>query len=589
MFCFVLVALLGMRKTAAYDLGFHLKGGQWIAEHHQVPLTDTYTYSAQGKPYVDSHWLYQLALYGLYRTGSYESLTLAHVALLLCVFCLLALRCRVSHAPAWATPTLLAGAIFIMERRFMERPEILSWLLLGATLGVMENQGRLGKRTLWLLPLIQLLWVNIEGLFVLGWIVLGAYWADAWWERKKPDARLTLILALSIGADLINPNFIWGVAYPFSFISKLQGDIYNQTVMELLSIPGFLSNSGFARDSKGFIYVFFLYFLLVILSLALRKKKAPEILLAAAFFYLSFKAVRNIPLAMIVTLPTAVLGLRELHGRFGAWLAKAPSLAKVREGMPFSKAVGWGIPFLAALWIGLWGSRVATNAYYLSDVRPEQFGLGLDKGKLPVEASLYLTREGLDGKVLNSPNFGGWLEWTRNLPVYMDGRWEVMGDDLYRRYLDMTFSNGQAMGGVSAELFNTKAEIVVFDPRTESSWIAQLKNLPAWRLVYLDDCAAIYLTRGYRDDLPELDWDRMVSSCGLHPVTQRDLVEGMGGLGTSEFGYWLEGFYRPRTFPWGLLNRSLLAMEYQRRDAQMSLDLEMVRRTDGFYRPFSIC
>lgn len=236
----ILVPLLGTRLISVHDLGFHLKAGHWIAEHHEVPQADTFTYTVGGQPYVDSHWLYQLAIYGLYHWGGYGALTLGHVVLILAGFLLLAYRCRETHAPDWLLAILMTSAVFIMERRFLDRPEVASWLLLGATLWILEGYASGKKRPLWLLPLIQLVWANSEGLFVLGWIVLGAFWVGKTHELKKPDLKLTLFAALSIVADFMNPNFLKGVLYPFSFISKLGGG-YVQPNGDGTAVPAGLS------------------------------------------------------------------------------------------------------------------------------------------------------------------------------------------------------------------------------------------------------------------------------------------------------------------------------------------------------------
>jgi hypothetical protein len=561
-----------------HDLGFHLKAGQWIAQNHAVPKVDTFTYTSAGRTYVDSHWLYQLAIYGLYLWGGFWAVTLGHVGILLAGFLLLAYRCREAQAPDWLLAVLLAVSVFIMERRFLDRPEVVSWLLLGATLWVLEGYASGKRRALWPLPLIQLLWANCEGLFVLGWIVLGAAWVGRTQDLKKPDLRLSLFVALSVIADFFNPNFLQGIQYPFSFVSKLGGGMYNQTVMELQSLPTYLTNPSFARDSKAFIYLFCAYFILliVLILMTLNQRKLQDFLLAAAFFYLSFRSVRNIPLAMIVTLPVFVSAWIDLSRKEGL------GIDRLRLPPMYRRA----LPILFSLSLILWGGRIVTDAFYRSDIRPERFGLGVDAEKLPVEASRFLRREHLDGRIVNSPNFGGWLEWTLNQPLFMDTRWEVMGEDLYQRYLDMTFSTNQSLGGLGAMLVASGAQIVVFEPRIEGSWIGQLKGMPGWRLIYLDDSAAIYLKRGYRDDLPDFSWEGMVSSLGLHPVGREDLLSVFSSLETSPCTAWVEGFYQRRDFPWGLLNRTLMAMQYEKPETQLALDLEMVRRTNGFERPF---
>jgi hypothetical protein len=537
---------------------------------------DTVNYTAVGKPYLNSHWLYQLLLYGIYQWRGFNGLILANLLLLLGLFMLMARRCQAAQTPGWILTLLLVAAILTMERRFITRPEVFSWVLLGGTFWVLESYGRRPHRWLWLLPFIQLLWVNLEGLFLIGWLVMGCYALAIMIERKKPDPQLSLFVLLSVAADFLNPYFAQGVAYPLSLISKLQGDMYNQTVLEMLTLPRFLAHPAFIHDSKLFIYLFFLYVLVFFAAalLTARSRKPHEILLAAGFFYLSFRGVRNIPLAMIATLPCAGASLGDAFGIIRTRVEKASLFPFLKRSVPWALALG----------LALGGFRVMTNAYYLSDLRPERFGLGLDDIKLPVEAARYLVRNKLEGRLLNSPSFGGWVEWFCAQPVYMDGNWDVVGDEQYERYLDMTYRN--TLNGFSGELSRINADIVLFEPLAESSWIDQLRRLPNWRLVYADNCSVIYLKKGYRDDIPPLDWNGMLSSLGLHPPGETDLVEGYAGLGRSELSYWLDGFSQPRLNTWACLNRGFLAMKYGQQGALLALDQELVRQTGGFYAPF---
>jgi hypothetical protein len=80
--CFVVLSLFaigyaflaGTRSLSEYDLGWLLATGRWIAQHHQIPSTDVFSYTAQGQP-----WIYpvgsSLIFYGGYLVGGYALLT----------------------------------------------------------------------------------------------------------------------------------------------------------------------------------------------------------------------------------------------------------------------------------------------------------------------------------------------------------------------------------------------------------------------------------------------------------------------------------------------------------------------------------
>src|ERR1019366_8460485 len=80
--CLLLTILFAAHLINDSDLGFHLKGGQWILENHRFPTTDTYTYTLAGKPYLDIHWFYQVCLYLFFLAGNYPIVELFHILLI---------------------------------------------------------------------------------------------------------------------------------------------------------------------------------------------------------------------------------------------------------------------------------------------------------------------------------------------------------------------------------------------------------------------------------------------------------------------------------------------------------------------------
>ena len=74
-----------------------------------------------------------------------------------------------------------------MSARFVPRPEILSILWMALYLTILLKAD-VTPGLIWILPLIQVLWVNTHGLFILGPIILVAYLAErllATWQRAR--------------------------------------------------------------------------------------------------------------------------------------------------------------------------------------------------------------------------------------------------------------------------------------------------------------------------------------------------------------------------------------------------------------------
>src|SRR5580704_7604437 len=66
--------LAGLRTLKDYDLGWQPATGRWVAQHHQVPSVDVFSYTIAGTP-----WIYPvgsgLVFYWLYLLGGYALLS----------------------------------------------------------------------------------------------------------------------------------------------------------------------------------------------------------------------------------------------------------------------------------------------------------------------------------------------------------------------------------------------------------------------------------------------------------------------------------------------------------------------------------
>src|SRR5690348_5102742 len=64
----------GFRTIGDFDFGWQIATGRHVAQHHQIPRTDVFTYTAAG-----NEWLYPpfsgLILYRVYLLGGYSALS----------------------------------------------------------------------------------------------------------------------------------------------------------------------------------------------------------------------------------------------------------------------------------------------------------------------------------------------------------------------------------------------------------------------------------------------------------------------------------------------------------------------------------
>jgi hypothetical protein len=98
---------------------------------------------------------------------------------------------------------------------------------------------------------------------------------------------------------------------------------------------------------------------------------------------------------------------------------------------------------------------------------------------------------GLDGPVLNSEGFGGYLTF-RGIPTFIDGRAELYGNAFLDRYLAAEKGGEPAL---TAVLDAYGITWTLLAPQQAAT--SRLDSLPGWHRVYADAIAVIHV-RGAR-------------------------------------------------------------------------------------------
>jgi hypothetical protein len=274
--------LLGCYEMGDSDVWWHLRGGQWILEQGHVPSVDPFTFGSEGKAWVDIHWSYEVVLALAYQAGGVPALVLlaasvGATAILVCLF---------ARGRVWPVPVVVLcwiPALVLLAFRLDPRPEVFSLLFLACFLAVLW---RVETRPAfaWLLPLVQVLWVNTQGLFILGPILaalfLVARGTPLLWKRFHglpillPEESRWWLHVAGAGvcvaiACLVNPYFLAAACFPFDLFPKVadSGNIYKQYIDELMSPRDFVNNASVGVAGKNWFFLSF-YFLLLALPVS---------------------------------------------------------------------------------------------------------------------------------------------------------------------------------------------------------------------------------------------------------------------------------------------------------------------------------
>ncbi len=562
--CFLLLGLLASRKIWDTDLGIYLGAGKWIVQNHGVPAHDVFTYTVPDHPYLEVQWAFDLLALGLYRAGGYPLLSFFNVVLIALAFACSWARLGRTHCPRWLGVPLLAAVVLACEFRFHLRAENLSWALLVGMLWVLELYVDRGKNLLFLPPLLEILWVNTEGIFPIGWAVVALFLLSAWIRAKRVDARLLSCFLLVLLAVLWNPYGYHILRVPLAIWETLHADVFTRNITEFLS-PWDSSDASLLPPGL-WGYKSFSVLLLLGMAATFRHRRLRDWLLAGFFFYLSARSVRNIPLFLLACLPTAGEVLRDLSGgRLGRWTG------------PFLSS-----PRAAALWTALMlglGARVVTNAFYVSAERPEHFGWGLDLDRIPERAVEFISQNHLDGRILNDIPCGDWLDWRGPQKIFLDGRLQVMGSDLFAQY-----TRTRQPGGLLSLADHYGADILIFT--LPNHWVNDLAKATSWRPVYADGTAALYLREGYAPQVPALQDAQILRQEG---VSNDILAQAPGLLRLSPAPAWEafgEGFFRKEDYPYRLAHLGVFLFLTGHPAGGEAFYLEAIRRGGGRYGAF---
>jgi tetratricopeptide (TPR) repeat protein len=488
------VALFSLLRLGDGALFVHLASGDRIAATRQIPRNDPFSYTALGLRWLDETWLFDLSAAGMRALGGLSLVRLLAAAGMVALFLSLYRR-GLRHGP----PALVAAVLLLLATACRDRlvpgPDLVSfWLLVVCLAAVAEAlttevPGR-RRRLLWIwLPLVVLLWTNVQALFVLAPLVtLLACLSEAGlsalaWRRdaggEKPSARLVdllVSLALQSVAALANPYGAMGVRVPFDRATAppearallwqafpdlrplLSGSLLDPPVMATLVLAG-----------------------LAALAIAVRARRTGirDALVLVAFALLALRARGLVPL---LALAAAFFLLQHLESVSPAQAAEPEG----RRGLLPAALVA-----IAALGLGVQALRPGVVA---PPDRVPLPGLGLIPGAFPKDAAGFVAQAGLPGQVFHPLSVGGFLidAWKRDRLVFMDDRADPFLHGALATYLDM-LSDPEVFERAVDQYQITTVLWPHRDAAAARPLLRHLATASRWVLTDLDPDAAIWV------------------------------------------------------------------------------------------------
>jgi hypothetical protein len=489
------VGLLAQRLLGDASIGWHIRNGEQMLRTHSITRSDPFSVTMGGKPWYAWEWLYDCGIATIHHWLGLNGVVLFTAVIIAATFAL-ALRLSLRRgADLPSTTVLLAFALGASTIHLLARPHVLSWLFAVVWFQILDEAeagDRGKKRRLWWLPALMMLWVNLHGGFVLGFVVLGLYLlshAIRHFRCRDEEMRQQIHHRLRHLGAITGAVTLASLLNPYGYKLHLHVYQYLSNRWLMNHIDEFLSPNFHGIAQQCFVALL----LITIVALAWGQKKPPLsrllVLLFAAFSGLY--ASRSLPVSsLLLTLIAAPLLTQaeaesdendRLSPWLRRWLSRWRSLAaRLRRTELSLRGHLWP---LAAVALGLvvcahqgrLGSQQWIRAHF-------------DGKKFPDEAASVIAERGLREPIFSLDSWGGYLIY-RLYPqtrVFVDDRHDLYGEEFLKDYLKAVRLTPDWDTFLSEKRVNW-----ILAPK-ESALANMLAQTSQWQVVHRDGTAILF-------------------------------------------------------------------------------------------------
>ena len=477
------------------DIWWHLAAGRVMVEERRWIFADPFAADTLGNPWVDVHWLFQVLVYLLHRWGGIAALVVAKIALVgLGVGLGVRALCARLAPPLWLPAAVGVVAMLYPARHLMlARPTVFTLVAMTLMLLIVERVRRTDRlRWAFLLIPVQVVWANLQGLYLLGPALLACFVAGdaaaAWLAKRvaRPSPHTALsrhvllglaaLLPLMVLSSAITPYGFHGLRLPFILFGRIDavaGQVFSREVSE--NIAPWLLERATPGEFSAFKWLAALVFLSFAPAFSRGFAALPKLFLVTFFFVLALLANRNILLFLWIAGPILVENLAVLlpaasvQEHRARWLWRTPALMAVLGFI----ALGWG------------RMREARGEPPIRELAPF---------RVPEEAVDRFQALGLPaGPIFCSDRYGGYLAWRlypKGQPM-MDGRLVLRSAQSYAEHLAL----GEHPENFEAYRQRHAIRTVILPsayPDRFLPLVVWLYRQPAWRLLYTDGTQTLF-------------------------------------------------------------------------------------------------
>jgi len=457
------------------DTGWHIRTGEWILAHGQVPTQDLFSFSKAGAPWFAWEWLSDVLFAELYRLAGFKALLLFS-GVMIAAFSGLILRMAV-----WRGANALAAGLVVLLTigaatvHFLARPHIFTLVFLPLSIWIVEADRRRVSPQVWLLIPLTVLWTNLHG----GWAILIACLVlliagsavEAWLGQRPWSGvvRYSVLTAGCAAATLVNP---YGIQLHKHILAYLQSD-WIRTHIQEFQAPSFRTEGEMQFEILLLAGVF-------LAAGLLQRRNITGCLWILFLGHSALTSLRHAPLYVAVAGPMIAA---EASWWWGNWACrqKKTSFGRIfyqvgQDLIPsFSRGTFWPVAGLVVL-------ALLPQIHWPTDFPAEAFPVKMIQQQQSVLAS---------GRLLTTDQWGDYLifHYAPRMKVFIDGRSDFYGSELGNEYFRLM----QGSWDWDAILRRQRFEVALLP--AEWPLASMLKQSHDWQVVADDGKSLVFVRR----------------------------------------------------------------------------------------------
>lgn len=397
------------------DFYLHILNGEWILGHYTLPEKDVFTWTVAGSPYVLTQWGGEvlMAFAWLLGGGWGTKVLTAVVACSLLYVMFRAANIQFNDVfGSTATTVLLAGGTLLS---LQARPEIFSFLLFAIVVLIAEHwrENRRTKMLLWLPPILML-WVNLDGAYMLGLMYLviatvgmglgqavKSKTPQAFW-RVTPFAIAALVATI---ATLVNP---YGAGAWSASMAMVKSAAAQSAVITDLATPSL-------GDQAGVQLAIVVIMMAAAAGFSRRRLRTEEFLVFAGFLIFGFAAKGNVPYFM---------------------MAMVPVLSRLGAATDFADRMRPQFERKTSLLVQAGVMVCALPILFLSGVAVKEQGEKTFRKTFSVPALNFLVDHKMTDRVMHGFDGGGYFAYSAGMKIFADHRTQLYGSRFVSGYVN---------------------------------------------------------------------------------------------------------------------------------------------------------